>query len=222
MNMSVRSLSKKLLPVAGAVALAFGPSAQATDLNLLATFTGSTGAFVGPFIPVNITSPDVALFGNDKDPAGLSTLDSTGYTFFTGMTLPAGTFNFADYYGFFVDPSDSVGVAFGINLFDDHMLTDLHARVFYYPSGSPVVIADSVDTNDGFYLDSFLNTYSLTSPLSGPYFLEVLGNAAGTSSSSYSGQLSFVPAPVPVPAAVWLLGSALTGVVATARRKATA
>jgi hypothetical protein len=51
----------------------------------------------------------------------------------------------------------------------------------------------------------------------GTYVLEVRGNVVGLAGGSYSGVLNI--APVPVPATLWLFGSALAGLVAV-RRKA--
>ena len=53
----------------------------------------------------------------------------------------------------------------------------------------------------------------------GSYYAVVSGIASGTEGGKYSVSLSTEPQPVPVPAAVWLLGSGLIGLVGVARRK---
>lgn len=53
----------------------------------------------------------------------------------------------------------------------------------------------------------------------GNYHAVVSGTASGTDGGKYSVSLYTEPQPVPVPAAVWLLGSGLIGLVGVARRK---
>lgn len=56
--------------------------------------------------------------------------------------------------------------------------------------------------------------------LSGSYYAVVTGNSIGSSGGTYMMSMAAVPNPIPVPAAVWLLGSGLLGLVGVARRKA--
>lgn len=53
----------------------------------------------------------------------------------------------------------------------------------------------------------------------GNYSAVVSGNATGLSGGIYAVSMSAKPAAVPVPAAVWLLGSGLLGLAGVARRK---
>ena len=53
----------------------------------------------------------------------------------------------------------------------------------------------------------------------GNYHAQVTGNTTGMSGGAYSVSMVAYPAAVPVPAAVWLLGSGLIGLVGVARRK---
>lgn len=56
-----------------------------------------------------------------------------------------------------------------------------------------------------------------TNLVAGTYVLEIRGNVTGANGGSYAGTLNIVP--VPLPAAVWLLGSGLLGFGTMARRK---
>jgi len=51
----------------------------------------------------------------------------------------------------------------------------------------------------------------------GSYYAQISGNATGLFGGSYS--VAMVASPVPIPAAVWLLGSGLIGLVGVSRRK---
>jgi hypothetical protein len=51
------------------------------------------------------------------------------------------------------------------------------------------------------------------------YTLQVQGNYLGTVGGSYTGTLSTSPSAVPVPAAIWLFGSALAGFIGFNRRR---
>lgn len=55
--------------------------------------------------------------------------------------------------------------------------------------------------------------------LAGSYHAVVTGTVTGSKGGSYSFSLYAVPQPVPVPAAAWLLGSGLIGLVGVARRR---
>ena len=73
---------------------------------------------------------------------------------------------------------------------------------------------------------SYNSSLSYASLLAGhSYSLEIQGLVLGTQPGQYTGTLTTVAsstAPVPVPGAVWLFGSALAGLVGMARRKRTA
>lgn len=76
------------------------------------------------------------------------------------------------------------------------------------------------DTQIGSALAS--GEYSYDFLASGNYYAKVTGTATGTYGGKYTVTMSAEPAPVPVPAAAWLLGSGLLGLVAVSRRKVTA
>ena len=64
---------------------------------------------------------------------------------------------------------------------------------------------------------SGISLAGLSLPVGSSYYAEVSGTATGLSGGAYS--VAMLALPVPVPAAVWLLGSSLIGLVGVARRK---
>lgn len=64
---------------------------------------------------------------------------------------------------------------------------------------------------------SGISLAGLSLPAGSSYYAEVSGTATGLSGGAYS--VAMLALPVPVPAAVWLLGSGLIGLIGVARRK---
>lgn len=64
---------------------------------------------------------------------------------------------------------------------------------------------------------SGISVTNFSLPAGSSYFAQVSGTATGLSGGAYS--IAMLASPVPVPAAVWLLGSGLIGLVGVARRK---
>ena len=80
----------------------------------------------------------------------------------------------------------------------------------------------SIFDSNGYQLDftssNFNAKIDLLTP-TGDYRAVVSGSGYGTRSGSYTISLDAIAQPVPIPAAVWLLGSGLIGLVAVGRRK---
>lgn len=96
--------------------------------------------------------------------------------------------------------------------------------VLYDPGGTPVFAGgDSsllIDTGSdpGFTFDSFLE---IVLPVGGLWFIEVDDEFLGPIPAGGEYILNVSLAPVPVPAAVWLFGSGLLGLLGMTRRKKT-
>jgi hypothetical protein len=124
-------------------------------------------------------------------------------------TTPVG--NFSDTYNFTIS-SQSYGAASATN----HQLTF-----------GPFQILDIAGLNMNIYYEgstllsssgSGVSVFN-TNVLPGSYHAVITGTSTGLSGGAYMMSMVATPAPVPVPAAAWLLGSGLIGLVAVARRK---
>jgi len=161
---------------------------------------------------LNATS--VSTFGSTL-PGGLSNLlappaAAAGYNFYDDflLTVPTGT-----------AAAIATSFSFG-NLFS---IDNLQVRLYGgntptlgAPAGGAISSWSTAISAGSF--SGTLVTIPETVLSAGNYVLEVRGLVTGQAGGSYTGQFSV--APVPVPAAVWLMGSALALVTATRRRRA--
>lgn len=119
----------------------------------------------------------------------LSSFDGTG-----GSVVSIDSGSFVDLWTLSVDPGESASIGFN--------LLDL-----------------SVGGADIFKINGFtsapLGSYGLTNLGTGVYDFLVFGSAFGASGGAYAGGVSAVP----LPAAVWLFGSAMLGLLSLAKRK---
>lgn len=125
-------------------------------------------------------------------------------------TAPVGSFS--DIWNFTIS-STSYGAASATN----HQLTfgpvqvlnisGLNMNIYYEEGSTPL-------SSSG----SGVSVFN-TNVLPGSYQAVITGTSTGISGGAYIMSMAAIPAPVPVPAAAWLLGSGLIGLVAVGRRK---
>jgi len=132
-------------------------------------------------------------------------------------SYPAG-FEFYDDYVFTITGAVANSVTSSINMGSLLGISNLHARLFQLtlplpyigapPSGT-LVQAWGTGFSCGIGCSGQTVVLADTVLAPGTYVLELRGNVSGSLSGSYGGVLNLVP--VPVPAAVWLFGSAVAG-----------
>lgn len=202
-------------------ALAFGSitATQAAPLDLSYSTTGDTGQS-GVGAVTNTTAPNSYTYGNT-----FGNLTTTLYTPVSGPSAGI-NFEFYDDFVFTITGATVNSVSSTVNLGNILAINNLQARL-YNASGNPSLPV--LGTPVGGAIDAWSSSYSSGSsnitvavlndtPLSaGTYVLELRGSVSGSAGGSYSGVLNV--APVPVPAAAWLMGSALLGLVGARRRR---
>ncbi len=207
--------------VAVTAALAIAP-AQAAPLQLSYSLTSNNGSNV-------VASTGVT--------TGLAVPGSYTYGFTHGALdeIIAGSvstrypdgFEFYDDFVFTIAAASANAITSTISFADILGISDLQVRLYNAAGqGSLPVIGAPV----GGAIEAWSNPISAgattgtvavlsNSVLSaGTYVLEIRGNVSGSAGGSYSGSLNV--APVPVPGALILFGSALSGVLAARRRRA--
>ncbi|HEY0748175.1 MAG TPA: FxDxF family PEP-CTERM protein [Steroidobacteraceae bacterium] len=232
------NISRRKTPLMGALALSalIALPAAASTITLASPgqmywsnqFVGSSGG--------NTTTTPTSPFGNDyalSVPGQYSFLDSFGKqtSNLTGTTSLVGPYAFQDTYKFSLGQAasgDALTVSLNLNagptsIFD---ISNLQFRLYEVPSsstpyglsipaGSTIVtkwMGTSGPSNGVAVTANFANVQS------GTYFLDVAGIADGTSGGTYLGQLNL--APVPLPAAAWLMLSGLAGLAAFRSKRA--
>lgn len=145
---------------------------------------------------------------------------------FTAPTTPFyGIYGFFDDFIFTVSAASSNAVSTTIDLGSALQIHNMEMRLYNY-SGNPTptlgtpsgVVIDAVVTPIG--SSGLLTVLPTTILAPGTYVLQTRGTVTGTFGGSYAGTLNL--APVPVPAAAWLLGSGLLGLAGVARSRETA
>lgn len=185
------------------------------ELSYSETAAGTTGAG---------TVTDATLGGTYTYGNSFGNLTTALYTPSSGSSAGI-DFEFYDDYVFTIDAAAVNSVTSTINLGNVFAVDNLQARLYDATSqsslpvlGTPVggVIEDwsSSVSGGGNVMLTILDNVSLAS---GTYVLEIRGSVSGSSGGSYAGVMNV--APVPLPAALWLFGSALAGVAASRRRR---
>jgi hypothetical protein len=189
-------------------------SAQAMPLSYSTTYNGA----------INVTAG-----------GGANTVLPVPGSDFYGNTFTAPTLNFAapaaaTSYGFYDDFIFTIPVGAGSNSVTSSIsipgsleITSLQARLFALPPG---YTGGALGACPGGCLAVWGTTvtaanvsYTVLNPIvlgPGSYVLQIRGDATGAFGGSYSGVLNLTA--IPVPAAVWLFGSALGGLGLLRRR----
>lgn len=214
-----KRLSLSTLTLAGVLAIGHAAPTLAAplDLGYSLTYNGTatvlTGA--GAINPLSIGSSST--YGHtftSKTPiipatVGLST------------SAPAG-FGFYDDFLFTIPSASTNAVTSTIGLSNILGIDNLQVRVYNAATNAPLPV---LGTPNGTVLEGWTTLagpgtlISILSPANlhaGTYVLEVRGTVIGTAGGSYSGVMNV--APVPLPAGLWLFGSAL-GALGAARRR---
>lgn len=201
------------LPLLSAALLIAAPSAQAAlVLSYETTNQGGINVTTGPGT-ANVLSvvPSSTFYGNTL-PGGLANL--------LPPPASAASYNFYDDFVINVPVSAVNTITSTIDFGDLLSISNLQVRLYggAIPSlsASNVIEAWSTPISSGSQT-GIVSVLAPTTLEAGDYILEVRGLVDGQFGGSYSGVLNIVP--VPLPAAAWLLGSAIAGLGLFGRRR---
>lgn len=198
-----------------AISMFHGGSAQAMPVSYSTTYNGS----------INVTTG-----------AGANTALPVPGSDFYGNTFAAPTLNFtapaaATGFGFYDDFIFTIPVGAGTNSVTSSIsipgslqISGLQSRLFALPLGYTGGALGACPGGClavwGTTVAAANVTYTVLNPIllgPGSYVLQIRGDATGAFGGSYSGVLNLTA--IPVPAAVWLFGSALGGLGLLKRRR---
>jgi hypothetical protein len=188
--------------------------ADVIALSYTATHTGTSGSGANTALPV----PGAHTFGNS-----LGSLSTPVYTTGSGQS-----FEFYDDYVFTITGATANVLTSSIDLGNSLGLNNFQVRLyelagntplpaFGAPAGGTMIQAWSTPINFGPGMTGLLSVIPQHTLAAGTYVLEVRGNVSGLYGGGYSGVMNL--APVPLPAAAWLLLSGLSALGFTARRR---
>ena len=218
----IRRTGLKLLGAAAAMGLfASGASAATVSLNGSGTMTYSF-QYVAP----NSTTPTVSNDYNLSVPGQYQFGDTfTSQQTQTLGTSSVGAYSFQDSYRFTVGAAASGDTLIAsLGLPPTFNMTNLQFRLYQVASATTQPIVGGIPAGSTL-VTAWMGppsgqtsvTASFSGINSGTYMLDVAGIASGTNGGNYVGSLQL--APVPLPAALWLLVSGLGGVGALARKR---
>lgn len=160
-----------------------------------------------------LTAPSATSFGGTL-PGGLSNL----------LAPPASATNYNFYDDYLLSVPDGTAVAIATSLSVGSLFNIDSLQIRLYGGNTPtlglpaggVIQSWSAPISAGAFTGT-LAFLPATVVGAGSYVLEIRGLVTGAAGGSYSGQFTVAPAPVPVPAALWLMSAAL-GLVGAASR----
>lgn len=201
--------------------VAISAHADPLQLSYAETNNGITNVITGSGTTTGLVVPGTYTYVNSH---GALTSVITGSV---STSYPTG-FEFYDDFIFTVAPASANSITSTINFADIFGISDLQVRLYNAAGQSSLPV---LGTPIGGAIDAWSTAISAgpssgtiavlpTTPLlAGTYVLEVRGNVTGSSGGSYSGTLNVAPA-VPLPGAIWLFGTAISGLMAARRRTA--
>jgi hypothetical protein len=216
----LNKLSLATLAVAGLLSVGCIAQASAAPLTLgySQTYNGSTSVLAG-------TGAINAL--------GTSSSSTYSHTFTSPtLVIPAtiglnssvpGGFGFYDDFLFTIPAASTNSITSTIGLSNILGIDNLQVRLYNAAQNTSLPV---LGTPNGVVINGWTtliapgSSISVISPNSlsaGTYVLEVRGNVTGSAGGSYSGVMNV--SPVPVPAAFWLFGSAIGGMLTLRRRR---
>jgi len=140
---------------------------------------------------------------------------------------PGAGYEFYDDFKFTVAPASANSITSTIDFANILGISDLQVRLYnaVLQTSLPVLTTPVGGAIDAWStpisagpLTGTAAVLPITNLAAGTYVLEVRGNVTGASGGSYSGTLNV--APVPIPGAIWMFGTAISGLLAARRRSA--
>lgn len=228
MELLLKSASRRALVIAALLVSAVMTSAQAATLALHSSWRSLDGVSVTSWDGTGVTNatpvPGSYDYSHTVAAAAAPVLIPGSVD---PLLNPSGS-EFYDDFVFTVGDALANAVASTISLNSALGIMNLQARVYSFPGALPNVGSPAPGELTQVWASPFLcgtGCYGeqVIMPnlalAAGTYVLEFRGIVSGTVSGSYGGALNLVAAPVPLPAATWLLGSGL-GLLALLRRRA--
>jgi len=212
-------LSISGLVLMGAMVVGYAAPVLAAPLNIgySETYNGSNTVLSGSGVINSLVAPSSSTYAHTFDNPTLVIPATVGVS----NAVPGG-FGFYDDFLFTIPDATTNSIASTISLSNILGISDLQVRLYSATQSNPLPI---LGKPDGTVIDGWTtiiapgSSVSVVSPTNlgaGTYVLEVRGNVFGSSGGSYSGVLNV--AAVPVPATLWLFGSAIGGLITLRRR----
>jgi len=204
------------LSLAAALAVVVPAQADSLILSYSETNNGSANIITGAGTGTGLNVPGTYFYGNS-------------YGSLTNVIAgsPGAGYEFYDDFKFTVAPASANSITSTIDFANILGISGLQVLLYNAALQSSLPV---LTTPVGGAIDAWSTPISagpltgtaavlpITNLAAGTYVLEVRGNVTGASGGSYSGTLNI--APVPIPGAIWMFGTAISGLLAARRRSA--